>query len=259
MIAVLLFASGIIANLLSNDLEARLGKLDGYTLWLYVAGGVSLLLAIVLAIGGQQAAHDAGQATDGDYTKVGDLSDSQVVAVGAGARADVHIHNYAPIAQPANAQEQRDRRTMIARQRSISINGVLKQSLWNDVLIALGLAERPNTVHRPYRIASRSQGEDDRLLPAGTLVTDIYDQHQGALLILGVPGSGKTTLMLERMLYIYCRWKAKMASRCVSLSTSRSTCSFRVMTCSTTVRGATCRVQSSRRIVGRSTASIPFI
>jgi len=32
VIAVLLFASGIVANLLSNDLEARFAELAGYTL-----------------------------------------------------------------------------------------------------------------------------------------------------------------------------------------------------------------------------------
>jgi len=201
VIAVLLFASGIVANLLSNDLEARFSELAGYTQWLYAAGGISLLLAVMLAIRDQRAARDAGQTIDGDSTTVGNISNSQAVAVGRGAHAEVHYHYYTPVAQLANEQERRDRRTMIARQRTIWIDGVLKQSLWNDALIDLGLAERPDGVPQPYRycIASRAQGQADRLLPADTHVINVYDQHQGALLILGAPGSGKTTLMLELM------------------------------------------------------------
>jgi len=201
VIAVLLFASGIVANLLSNDLEARFSELAGYTQWLYAAGGISLLLAVMLAIRDQRAARDAGQTIDGDSTTVGNISNSQAVAVGRGAHAEVHYHYYTPVAQLANEQERRDRRTMIARQRSIWIDGVLKQSLWNNALIDLGLAERPDAVPQPYRyrIARRAPGQADRLLPADTHVINVYDQHQGALLILGAPGSGKTTLMLELM------------------------------------------------------------
>ncbi len=39
MIGVLLFASGIVANLLSSDIEERFKYIAGYTMWLWIAGG----------------------------------------------------------------------------------------------------------------------------------------------------------------------------------------------------------------------------
>lgn len=37
----------------------------------------------------------------------------------------------------------------------------------------------------------------DQLLPPGTRISQVFDEADGALLILGVPGAGKTTLLLE--------------------------------------------------------------
>src|SRR5262249_50195056 len=39
--------------------------------------------------------------------------------------------------------------------------------------------------------------EDERPLPAGTQIVQVFDAMDQALLILGAPGSGKTTLLLE--------------------------------------------------------------
>ena len=48
----------------------------------------------------------------------------------------------------------------------------------------------------PAPVASEPE-EPRRPLPAGTPITQVYDQVGGELLILGHPGSGKTTLLLE--------------------------------------------------------------
>jgi len=89
-----------------------------------------------------------------------------------------------------------DRAAMLTKVGYIWIDGVLKQSLWNDVLLALQLAEQPDDVVRPYgmRIGADSDGT---LLPPGTTIQKVYDKQQGTLLVLGEPGSGKTTLLLD--------------------------------------------------------------
>jgi eukaryotic-like serine/threonine-protein kinase len=96
---------------------------------------------------------------------------------------------------PAPAWRVEDRRAMLANVQRVWIDGVLHQSLWNDALIVLRLAEQRDAVQRPYGLRLRADG--DAPLPAGTTIQDVYDAQNGALLILGQPGSGKTTLLLE--------------------------------------------------------------
>jgi predicted NACHT family NTPase len=43
----------------------------------------------------------------------------------------------------------------------------------------------------------RRFGEPDEPLPAGTSINDVFDREHGELLILGPPGAGKTTMLLE--------------------------------------------------------------
>jgi hypothetical protein len=76
------------------------------------------------------------------------------------------------------------------------IEGVLKHSLHNEVLLSLGKRQMHTAVDRPwtYRVevfdALKSPPLDDRDL------CTIYDDN-GLLLILGEPGSGKTTTLLD--------------------------------------------------------------
>jgi len=91
----------------------------------------------------------------------------------------------------------RNRGAMLQKVRAIWIDGRLKQSLYNEVLISLGLEETPSTVAPPAGMQLREQGAAPTMLPSGTRVIDVYDRLGGAMLILGAPGAGKSTMMLD--------------------------------------------------------------
>ena len=78
---------------------------------------------------------------------------------------------------------QQNRQLLLARVRASWIKGVLEPSLYDAVLIALGLQKQLEQQAQP--------------LSPGTRITQVYDDAGGELLILGEPGSGKTTLLLE--------------------------------------------------------------
>jgi hypothetical protein len=86
---------------------------------------------------------------------------------------------------------------MIAKVRKIWITDFLQKSLSHEVHLLLGLKEQPDAVARPMDLLVQRSGRGERPLPPGTRVVDIYDDMDEALLILGEPGGGKTTLLLE--------------------------------------------------------------
>ena len=63
--------------------------------------------------------------------------------------------------------------------------------------MALGLQEQPDAVANPWRLIIQESEHASTPLPAGTRITEVYDEANGELLILGEPGAGKTTLLLE--------------------------------------------------------------
>lgn len=93
--------------------------------------------------------------------------------------------------------EQANRRRILARVRSLWIDGVLKESLHHRRLIALGLHEAPDALANPWLAAVQPSACSTRPLPAGTSLVQMYDLADGELLVLGEPGAGKTTLLLE--------------------------------------------------------------
>jgi hypothetical protein len=98
----------------------------------------------------------------------------------------------------------RSRQRIIERVRNDWIAGVLDRSLYSVARIELGLAERPEAVERLPTLAAREPGGRVRELPGvpgqpaeGARMSEVFDLLGGALLILGAPGTGKTTLLLE--------------------------------------------------------------
>ena len=91
----------------------------------------------------------------------------------------------------------RNRRAMLELVKNTWIKGVLEQSLGNEVLIDLGMEERPGEVEHSWDLQVKMPDQVNRTLPAGTSIIQVFDEMGGAILILGEPGSGKTTILLE--------------------------------------------------------------
>jgi serine/threonine protein kinase len=98
---------------------------------------------------------------------------------------------------PTATLQYQNRIRLLQRVRSFWITGVLEQSLHGAVLLTLGLQEQPDAVANPWRLIIQESKQASTPLPAGTRITEVYDQTGGELLILGEPGAGKTTLLLE--------------------------------------------------------------
>lgn len=93
--------------------------------------------------------------------------------------------------------EQRNRRILLNHVENAWIKGVLDASLHGAALLDLGIKQDLEAVTKyPWAIKKESS---DETLPAGTSMLEIFDSigMGRSLLILGAPGSGKTTMLLE--------------------------------------------------------------
>ncbi len=77
------------------------------------------------------------------------------------------------------------------------IEGVLESSLFMHALHDLGMEAALDAVESPWGTHVEQPGSSSHALPDEQTLLDVFDEHGGSLLILGEPGSGKTTTMLD--------------------------------------------------------------
>jgi hypothetical protein len=128
----------------------------------------------------------------------GDVVDSVVIAGDKNVVNQTIIQKFFNIFKSdAETLEQRNRRILLNHVENAWIKGVLDASLHGAAMLDLGIKQDPEAVTKyPWAI---KQEATDETLPAGTSMLEIFDSigMGRSLLILGAPGSGKTTMLLE--------------------------------------------------------------
>ncbi len=92
--------------------------------------------------------------------------------------------------------DQRNRRIMLNHVEEFWVKGILEKSLYGAVLLDLGMKEDPQALEYPWTIKREANQE---MLPMGKPMLEVFQEIglRRSLLILGRPGSGKTTMLLE--------------------------------------------------------------
>jgi len=101
-----------------------------------------------------------------------------------------------PEAEPADPAEARARRDLLGQVWRYWIGTELEAAVGKLPRIELALTERPGAVDDPVRIQVTA-GQPDRPLPGNVTIDTAYARAGEQLLVLGDPGAGKTTMLLD--------------------------------------------------------------
>jgi hypothetical protein len=119
---------------------------------------------------------------------------------------------YPGIAVPPDGEQRSQLLVLLNRVNETWVEGVLKNSLHDEVLISLGKRPMEEAVEPPWKHVVELSSQRSQLLLQDRKITTIFDAT-GLLLILGEPGSGKTTTLLELASNLIARAKADAKER----------------------------------------------
>lgn len=100
-----------------------------------------------------------------------------------------------PRATPTSAA-QRIRNTLVRKVYDTWISGILEGSLHQQELVELYTADRPDAVRHPWDTLVQPSAQREAASDSAASIIDVFDRFSQELLILGEPGSGKTTALL---------------------------------------------------------------
>lgn len=97
---------------------------------------------------------------------------------------------------------------MLRRVKTVWLDGVLEESLHGGEIIDLGFAYRPAALGNSGVPSWQQAPEYDYLLPVGTRIEDVFAAADRVLLVLGEPGAGKTTMLLQLVSHLMAQAEA---------------------------------------------------
>jgi eukaryotic-like serine/threonine-protein kinase len=119
---------------------------------------------------------------------------------------------YPAIAITPEGEQRSQLLILLDRVKETWVDGVLKNSIYNEALIALGKRPIEEAVEPPRKHFVELSNQRSQLLLQDRNIITIFDAT-GLLLILGEPGSGKTTTLLELATKLITRAKADAKER----------------------------------------------
>jgi hypothetical protein len=95
------------------------------------------------------------------------------------------------------SQNDRNRQSMLNLVWSLWVDGLLKSTLYQQILIPLELKDLSEPV--PYPLDPRAQGSENetQVYVSASNILEVFEKVNSSLFIIGEPGSGKTTLLAE--------------------------------------------------------------
>ncbi|WP_407810258.1 NACHT domain-containing protein [Spirulina subsalsa] len=103
-----------------------------------------------------------------------------------------------PGGRQLSKQEYRQRQSVLTQMQT-EVESRLNQSIHRAAFVNLGKEQQPQQVQRPWDMSVKVGEQRSVQLPAQTTILDVFDNPtiSGKFLILGKPGGGKTTTLLE--------------------------------------------------------------
>jgi hypothetical protein len=97
---------------------------------------------------------------------------------------------------------QEQNRVRFLRRLHHQYDQIWRQSLQGAARLTIGLKEQPDAVKHHTGLLFRAPQQPERLLPEGTTIAQVFEEAGQQLLILGAPGAGKSTQLLELARYL---------------------------------------------------------